>query len=365
MLSKNVKSLLLIVVLFFLFGKIEAQEVVIPLLNPSFEKSDYPKVTAYHPVSSPYYFKKDALNWEDCGVELFPRESPPNIFTSEEINFGVEQDAADGTKFLCIVVRENGSWESLSQTLIRPMLANQCYAFKLKMSQSPVFKSRIRSNIGDEINFTEPIVLKIWGGNSSCDREELLAISPFVNNKNWMNFVFYLSPKSAHQSITFEAFHGGGSFKFPNGHILMDDLSSLVPVECNEESKVPNDLVWADYDLNLANLKTVEDLKYFIKDSGANLDFIFTSKLNKFSKSTLNEMMKAMEKFPNYKIVFLLSDAPRFVIKKRGKTLEKRMLINGFPESQYEIRRMNREDKKKATPFLIEKEGLYINLEAL
>lgn len=200
----------------------------IRLVNPSFE--DVPK------QSSP------PLGWADCG---FTGESAPDVHPS---NFWeVSKPALNGKTYVGLVVRNNDTWERISQMLESPLQGGQCYNFSVYISSSENYKSRTNvANAGiiklqsDSIfNFNIPAVLRIWAGNISCGRSELLAESPPIDNFEWKRYDFRLKPKSNYNYIMFEAF-----FKTPvlfpyNGNILLDHASSLQLVPCSHPVEPP------------------------------------------------------------------------------------------------------------------------------
>lgn len=204
----------------------------IRLVNPSFE--DIPK------QSSP------PLGWADCG---FTGESAPDVHPS---NFWeVSKPAIHGKTYVGLVVRNNDTWERISQMLESPLQAGQCYNFSVYISTSENYKSR--TNVGNNpilrmqsdsiFNFNIPAVLRIWAGNISCGRSELLAESVPIDNVEWKRYDFRLKPKANYNYIMFEAF-----FKTPvlfpyNGNILLDNASSLQPVPCNQPMEAPKPVV--------------------------------------------------------------------------------------------------------------------------
>ena len=220
--------------IFWMFIAVFAQAQTRPmadsirLVNPSFE--DVPK------QSSP------PLGWADCG---FTGESAPDVHPS---NFWeVSKPAQNGKTYVGLVVRNNDTWERISQMLESPLQGGQCYNFSIYISSSENYKSRTNvANAGviklqsDSIfNFNIPAVLRIWAGNISCGRSELLAESPPVDNFEWKRYDFRLKPKSNYNYIMFEAF-----FKTPvlfpyNGNILLDHASSLQLVPCSQPVEPP------------------------------------------------------------------------------------------------------------------------------
>jgi outer membrane protein OmpA-like peptidoglycan-associated protein len=217
-------------VLFLLFVPIIAfSQEVIKLQNPSFE--DTPRRGGE--------FSSPIKGWQDCGLTRFPGESPPDIHPVPATAWEVSKKAYDGETYVGMVTRDNDSWESLSQALSSPILAGTCYSFSAFISKSERYRSPTRKS-RDSVDFIRPAVMMIWGGDFFCDKVELLGESPPVTNTEWKQYHFLFQPQKTHKYITIEAFYKTPILESYNGHILVDDLSDIVPVDC---PLIPQDLV--------------------------------------------------------------------------------------------------------------------------
>ncbi len=172
--------------------------------------------------------------WFDCG---FPEETPPDVHLVEGNPFGVEQLPYDGNSYLGLVVRENDTWERVSQRLSTPLIGGKCYEFSLHLSRSMFYMSPTPSSNGQMFNYTSPANLRVWGGNGYCNRTELLAeTSSLVINSRWLEYNFKFEPTENYTYIVFEAYYKT-PILFPyNGNILMDNASAIIPVPCDEET---------------------------------------------------------------------------------------------------------------------------------
>ncbi|MEP6646718.1 MAG: OmpA family protein [Saprospiraceae bacterium] len=238
----NLPSLLSFL-LFSSFALVTSGQEVITLENPSFE--DIPRAGGQ--------FTAPIKGWHDCGLAKFPSETPPDIHPVPTSAWEVSKPAYDGDTYLGMVVRYNDTYESLSQALSSPVQAGVCYTFSAFLSRSDQYKSgTTRSNQQLE-NFVRPAVLQIWGGNSFCDKAELLGESPAVDNPDWKLFKFLFHPQQTHSYITIEAFYKTPILEAYNGHVLVDGLSSIVPTDC---PLVPQDVVGVMYDLPTTKIES-------------------------------------------------------------------------------------------------------------
>ncbi len=195
---------------FSVFG----QEGAIRLINPSFE--DYPRA------------ERVPHGWRDCG---FPGESAPDTHPSGA--FDVIKYPSDGNTYLGMVVRDNDTWERVSQQLSTPIQAETCYSFSINLSRSELYVSASRET-GTRANYVQPIKLVIWGGDGYCEKRERLGESPLVANTSWKPYAFKFEPKLTHTHITLEAFYKTPVLFPYNGNILIDKASDIVPMPCDE-----------------------------------------------------------------------------------------------------------------------------------
>lgn len=213
--------------------EVSAQFDTISLRNPSFE--DYPRKGSYYHRSAAEAQRNNIKGWYDCGIINFPMETAPDIHPSDF--WSNTKQPSHGNTYLGLVTRDNDSWESVSQELSSPLKAGQCYSFSVELSKSERYLSPSRLNQGDnrDYNYTRPIVFRLWGGYGYCGTAELLAETVPVKNSKWKTFTFKLKPKANYRYITFEAFYKV-PVVFPyNGHILIDNCSQFIEIDCNEE----------------------------------------------------------------------------------------------------------------------------------
>ena len=237
-----------------LFG----QSDVVQLFNPSFE--DYPRAG------------RVPVGWRDCG---FARESPADTHPSG--SFDVSKPASDGNTYLGMVVRDNDTWERVSQQLSVPLKRGTCYNFSLNLCRSELYVS-LSKETGNPANYVQPIKLVIWGGDGYCSKREQLAESPVVSNTSWQPYVFKFEPKQTHTHITFEAFYKTPVLFPYNGNILVDNASDIVPMPCDESpvlTKIPEIEFLAPNDQPIVITSQKLSLKAEVKNISEKLNIIF------------------------------------------------------------------------------------------
>jgi outer membrane protein OmpA-like peptidoglycan-associated protein len=202
----------------------QAQEPI-RLLNPSFE--DIPTAG------------KTPRGWSDCAY--FPDESQPDTQPCQA--FEVTKAAYNGNTYLGLVVRENETWEAVSQRLVRPLERDKCYAFSIYLCRSEIYKSQVRSKTNKGAtadtpkNFVVPARLRIWGGNNYGGKDQLLVETAEIKNNNWMEYKVEFNPKQTYSFISFEAYYKT-PLLFPyNGNILLDNASDIIPINCKDKKQ--------------------------------------------------------------------------------------------------------------------------------
>lgn len=200
-----------------------SQEVIV-LSNPSFE--DMPRRGGD--------FNGPIKGWVDCGLNIFPGESPPDLHPVPGTAWEVTKLPQHGKTFLGLVVRYNNSYESLSQRLESPLEKDKCYLLTVQLARSDAYKSRTTRSQDKAENFVQPAILQIWGGREFCEEKQLLAQSIPVENNEWMVYDFKFTPDENFKAITIVAFYADGSQEAYNGHVMVDNLSPIVEIDCDK-----------------------------------------------------------------------------------------------------------------------------------
>lgn len=184
------------------------------LSNPSFE--DYPRAG------------RQPMGWYDCG---FPNETPPDV--QPDPTFQVNKPAFHGNTYLGMVVRDNETWESVSQRLSKPLRKGKCYSFKLDLARSEDYYSQSRVT-NEPANYATPAKIRIFGGYGYCDKNYMLAESKLVINTRWIEYEFKFEPIGDYSYITIEAYYQTPTLFPYNGNILVDHASPIAPIPCDE-----------------------------------------------------------------------------------------------------------------------------------
>lgn len=186
----------------------------IKLKNPSFEakpvRSDVPS------------------HWKDCG---FPGESAPDVQPCGA--FEVTATASDGATYLGMVTRDNDTWEKVGTKISPKMETGVVYDFSIQLCRSANYQSASRLT-GEPTNFTTPVVLRIFGGNSYCEKEQMLGVSPPIDHTDWGTYRFTLSPQQEFSHLLIEAYYADARGLAYSGNILVDNASDLVPIGRSE-----------------------------------------------------------------------------------------------------------------------------------
>ena len=276
--------------------------------------------------------------WLDCGARKFPKESPPDIHPDNfwEVNL----EPAQGKTYVGLVVRENETYESISQGLDIPLRKGQCYKFSIYLARSDDYWSHARlidgTTTNKDVNFTKPAIFRLWGGKVYCGQSQMLAESKAINSSQWTKYEFEIKPATDINYITYEAFYDYSWVPY-NGHILVDEASNFIEIDCEtkEEIHSSDPIAEVEPEVKPAAVETVTEetieedkpvvvqkekeeyvqpkiltelrdpkkLKVGRKIRLRNLYFqADTSTINKTSYGVLNELSSFLIEYPNFKM---------------------------------------------------------------
>lgn len=156
--------------------------------------------------------------WFDCGFE---GETPVDIQPDQ--TFGVNTLPFDGYSYLGMVVRDNSTWEAVSQRLKMPLIPGKTYYVSMALAQAKRYESpsRLRGD-GVILNYDTPVRCFLWGGIGGCAREELLVATSPIGHQDWQVYQFLIQPNDTLEGITIAAMHDPLYPKISNGNLLLD-----------------------------------------------------------------------------------------------------------------------------------------------
>lgn len=341
-----INTFLILSLLFFISHNLTAQSTEIKLTNPSFE--DFPRPSAV------------PRGWFDCGGVLFPLETPPDIHAYNTGHFGVNKKAFDKDTYISLVCRQNDSYESISQKLETSLQKGSVYTFSLAISKTNEYRSAIRGNTHREVNFNTPISLRIWGGNGYCDIKELLAQSPLIFNEEWVEYTFFFEPKNEDLDfITFEAY----SEELVNGHVLLDNASSIVLIENDsiyKESRSIQKRNLEETQKAMNRSKKQKQLETEITIRGTSIKF----KNNKLTFSGLRKLKQVGTAFKKMegqrKLIIDFNGLKSKKAKLRKEEIVNTLLNLGVPRLDFEIR--NSLDEDDQVKWLVDDDNMFIGI---
>lgn len=209
----------------FVFGTIlcSGQDNEIVLNNPSFEGI---------PHKGGDIYDTGIQGWYDCGNITFINETAPDLHPIDA--WEVVMPPSEGRTYLGMVIRDNDTWESVSQRLASPIEGGKCYSMNIDLARSDKYISGSRVTNAME-NYTQPAILQIWGGTGVCGRQELLGETTTVSNREWRTYEFEFRPEKTVSYFTLEVFYKKPTLIPYNGHLLLDNATSIKQIPCDEE----------------------------------------------------------------------------------------------------------------------------------
>jgi len=197
-------------------------ENLIVLNNPSFE--DYPHLGN---------FGRTIANWFDCGQLFFSAESPPDIHPVPNSEFKVDKQAYHGKTYVGLVLRDNGTWESISQKLSSTIKKDSCYSLSIATAIDKKYQSPTKRNQYEIKKIIDPIKFQLWAGNGFCDKKQLLAESELITHSDWKVLDFQFKSNDDYKYFFIQAFYyDPRPKKLVNGHILLDYMTPIIPIAC-------------------------------------------------------------------------------------------------------------------------------------
>lgn len=304
---------------------LSAQNEVVYLKNPSFEREDFS-----------FLIKNDSLGWVDCG---FFDEAPPSL---QPGFYEVEARAQHLKAYLSLAVRDNNTWDAVGQRLVQPLQAGHCYQFSIQLAKSERFVQESRTT-GNKVNFRNPIRLLIWGGSHFCEAGQLLYKTDVIKNEAWESYTFVFQPHKTIRYFTLQAYYLNPMSLSYNGNILLDNASEIVAVNCK-------DVIIPVQDENLVELRprSLSELENYVSLHGnyiifdENKDELSQYKEEKFYRATdwaqiyFSIIGKSMLYFPNHQLVIAIKGKSPRKIQRRKRFIEDFLSKRGLNPDSYQ-----------------------------
>jgi hypothetical protein len=251
-----------------------------------------------------------------------------------------------------MVVRDNSTWERVSQHLSKPMAQGSCYEFSLHLAKSPTYISQSRVT-NEKANYIRNAKLRIYGGFSPCHRQQLLAESELITSYDWKQFTFTFAPEDNYTFITFEAFYQKNDLFPYNGNILLDNASVIVPITCKEGMAVLSETSGLSSDTlsdpNPSIVVTAPEFPKFVKGEPLPLKAIKfssgTSDLQRSGYTALDKLIETLTLNPTLVVEINVHLSYRYdktdaedLSVQRATTIEQYLLDKLVKKSRFKIR---------------------------
>lgn len=162
-------------------------------------------------------------DWLDSNYE-FPNRSPAT-YHLDTLLFGVNKSAKHGGRFISMVTRIEGSYESISQKLDKDLIKNQTYLIGFYCALAERYYSPYPPNEHSK-SFVNAVKINVFLANSNFERDQLIYSSGSNDNFEWKEHVIEFIPDNNFQYIIFEVDFEEGSEPY-RGHILLDNVSDI------------------------------------------------------------------------------------------------------------------------------------------
>ena len=129
--------------------------------------------------------------------------------------WGVNNIPADGSTFMGLITRANGSFESVGQRLSNKLERGECYRFSIDLAHSKQYSG-----------YNDKIRLRIWMSKKKCKREQLVFESPVIDHSRWKTYNIDFNAEGHFKYILIEAYHSYEPFSH-EANILIDNMSTI------------------------------------------------------------------------------------------------------------------------------------------
>lgn len=194
------------------------------LTNPSFEDTpNQGRNIEYYAnsCSNPDLDDLSIDGWYDCGTELFPGASAPDIHSRESNFWGCSFPPSNGETYLGLVTRSSETWESVSQELSTDLEQGICYDFSIDVRLDKNYSSPIIEDETQITSFSTPIILRVYLGDKLCSYENLFFQTQPISNEYWSTVSLNFECDANYDHITMEVYYDQTKSPY-NGSMMLD-----------------------------------------------------------------------------------------------------------------------------------------------
>ena len=179
-------------------------------------------------ISNVGFLLKD---WNNEGERNFINESVPDIHPNDF--WGVSKMPDDGDTYVGLVVRDNNTYESISQKLSSKLESFTCYRFYISLAKNRRYMSHSRiTNI--EENFIKPAILRVLGAGTTNTDIELLTETEIIDHETWEVYDIRIKPSKYITKIILEVYYEENTLDPYCGHVLIDNMSDIYKLKCGD-----------------------------------------------------------------------------------------------------------------------------------
>ena len=282
----------------------------------------------------------------------FKNQSPPDIHPSDPPAFEVVSQPFHGSSYLGLVTRANRTWESVNQQLDEPLKKRNCYSMSVYLCQSPKYTSKTTWAGEETINFTAPTRVRVWGIYEDS-QSELLSETPPIDHLDWKRYTIVLSPTQKIHSLILEAYYPNES-EPTNGHVLLDNLSPILKLSCNEK-----DAPLSEEEVS-AQIANQLELFHLIESEGSKIEFDSNNQPTIASQAVLKQIGEKLFYAKDKKLMIHLNSTSRRKFQPRYKSLKQIILDLGYTNDMFEVKMYKEKESNKN--WIIKSQEIYIGL---
>ena len=134
--------------------------------------------------------------------------------------WGVYNEPVDGETYVGLIVRPDGSFESIGQRLNKDLKKDVCYSMSFNLAHSDTYTG-----------YDDAIQIRVWISNKKSKRQQMVFESELIKNEEWQWHKFDFKPLETMRYIIIEAYLPS-SKRSAKGNLLIDDISTIVT--CNK-----------------------------------------------------------------------------------------------------------------------------------